>query len=289
MSVVRLGLIGENIAASSAPRLHEVAGRLAGIPTRYELLDPRALGLDFDGAFEMARKKGFRGLNITHPFKARAVARCAVAQARIRRLGAVNTVVFESGGEARGANTDFSGFLAVLDALAPRPLGACCQIGAGGVGRAVAFALAERGAARLALVERDLARAEALAQELRAAFPALEVAATDDAAQGARGAAGILNCTPVGMGGEGGSPIPAEALRGAAWAFDAVYTPERTRFLQDAAAAGLTTIGGWELFFAQGLDAFAAFHGRPCPEPARLRALLRGAQPGTGASSRIRP
>ena len=64
------------------------------------------------------------------------------------------------------------------------------------------------------------------------------------------------------------------AMAGAAWAFDAVYTPADTRFLQDAAAEGATLIPGYELFFYQGVHAWAHFSGAPLDE-ARLRADLR--------------
>ena len=70
---VRLGLIGDNIAQSQAPRLHELAGRLAGIPVSYERLVPRELGRDFEAVFAAARDGGFRGLNITYPYKERVV------------------------------------------------------------------------------------------------------------------------------------------------------------------------------------------------------------------------
>ena len=61
---VRLGLIGDNIADSKSPRLHELAGRLIGRPTAYDRLVPKTLGLDFDAVFEKARAEGFRGLKL---------------------------------------------------------------------------------------------------------------------------------------------------------------------------------------------------------------------------------
>ena len=75
------------------------------------------------------------------------------------------------------------------------------------------------------------------------------------------------------MVGYDGTPVPAELMAGAEWAFDAVYTPVDTQFLQDAAAEGLAVISGYELFFHQGVDAWALFSGCPV-EPATLRAAL---------------
>jgi shikimate dehydrogenase len=270
---VRLGLIGDNIAQSQAPRLHELAGRLEGIPVSYERLVPRALGQDFEAVFETARRAGFRGLNITYPYKERVVPLVEIADAKVAALGAVNTVVFTAEGP-RGFNTDWSGFIAgYRRSFGARPPGPVCMVGAGGVGKAVAFGLVALGLEDLTLVERDLPKAEALAAALRAAAPGLDVRVTDDVTLGAAGAAGLINCTPVGMVGYDGTPVPRALLGAAAWAFDAVYTPLETEFLRDAAAAGLAVMSGWELFLFQGLDAFAIFHGRPI-EAERLRTAL---------------
>ena len=101
-------------------------------------------------------------------------------------LGAVNTVVFGEAGP-EGYNTDWSGFMAgYRNAFGERPPGRVCLIGAGGVGKAVAFGLIELGLEELALVERDLPKAEALAAALTAAAPGLAVAVTGDVAGGDR-------------------------------------------------------------------------------------------------------
>ena len=154
--------------------------------------------------------------------------------------------------------------------------GVVCQIGAGGVGRAVAFGLLSLGATEIRLVERDLTRAEALAAALRAIKTGLTVVVSDDPSVAAAGAQGIVNCTPVGMVGHSGTPLPEGSFQGASWAFDAVYTPLETQFLQNARAAGLTTISGFELFFHQGVKAFEVFTGKK-PDTAVLRAAVRDA------------
>jgi shikimate dehydrogenase len=75
------------------------------------------------------------------------------------------------------------------------------------------------------------------------------------------------------MVGYDGTPVPRALMAGASWAFDAVYTPSDTQFLKDAAAEGLRVVSGWELYFYQGLHAFAVFHGRELGEAALRRAL----------------
>jgi shikimate dehydrogenase len=271
---VKLGLIGDNIARSQAPRLHELAGRLTGIPVSYERLIPKDLGKDFEAVFLAARDAGFRGLNVTYPYKERVLPLLHVPDPRVAALGAVNTVVFAKDGP-EGHNTDWSGFRSGYRcAFGDRGPGAVCIVGAGGVGKAVAFGLIELGLTDLRLVERDLPKAEALGEALRAVAPDLRVSVTAGVAEGAAGAAGLINCTPVGMVGYDGTPVPRELMAGAEWAFDAVYTPVDTRFMQDATAEGLQVMSGYELYFYQGLHAFEIFHGRPIDEAVLRAALL---------------
>ena len=270
---IRLGLIGDTIARSQSPRLHELAGRLTGLKVRYDRLIPLNLGKDFEAVFADARDAGYRGLNITYPYKERVVPLVGIPDPQVAALGAVNTVVFEADGP-KGYNTDWSGFMAgYRRALGSRAPGAVCMVGAGGVGKAVAFGLLSLGLEDLRLVERDLPKAEALAAALRAAAPALRVTVTGDVADGVAGAAGLVNCTPVGMVGYDGTPVPRGLMGGAGWAFDAVYTPVDTQFLKDAEAEGLAIMSGYELYFYQGLHAYAIFHGREIDEGVLRQAL----------------
>ncbi|MDJ0683607.1 MAG: shikimate dehydrogenase [Alphaproteobacteria bacterium] len=275
--VLRLGLIGDAIAASRAPELHRLAGGLLECPTDYVRLVPAEMGVNFDGAFAYARDSGFRGLNITYPYKARVVEKLRLDDPALRRLGAVNTVLFEPDGSARGENTDLTGFMAAFRARfgATKP-GHVLLIGCGGVGRAVGFGLAALGADGLVLVDIDQTKAARLRQDLQAdgAGGSIEIEA---AATGAVGRVdGIVNCTPIGMeGGEPGVVLPTDAFRCALWAFDAVYTPSDTPFLRAARANGLATLSGYELFFHQGLHAVRLFHGRAVDAEALRRALAR--------------
>lgn len=271
---IKLGLIGDNIAQSQAPRLHHLAGGIAGLLVSYDRLVPRALGLDFDGVFAMAQNQSFRGLNITYPYKETAFSKVTVPDLLVRAMGAVNTVIFEPGGPV-GYNTDYTGFVAAyrgtMGGSAP---GAVCMIGSGGVGKAVAFGLVALGARAIHLVDLDGAKAEALAVALHKASPETDVAVFANAEAAAEGVDGLINCTPVGMVGYDGTPLPAQAMQGAKWAFDAVYTPVNTRFLQDAKATGLQIISGYELFFWQGIDAWHIFTNTPI-EAAALRQALQ--------------
>ncbi len=274
-----LGLIGDNIARSRSPLLHRLAGAQTGLRVRYDRLVPRDLGQDFATVFAGCAAGGHRGINVTYPYKEVVAGLVRIDDPLVAAIRAVNTVIFEADGP-RGHNTDHSGFMAAYRAArGAAPPGPVLMIFAGVIGGLVAFGLVGLGVEELRLVDRDLAKAEGLAADLRAAAPDLTVTTATDAEAAAPGAAGLINCTPVGMVGYPGTPLPARAMAGAAWAFDAVYTPADTPFLTDAAAAGLAVISGWELFFWQGVHAWALFAGRPLDCDA-LRAALIAAPEG---------
>ncbi|MDW4497420.1 shikimate dehydrogenase [Sulfitobacter sp. D35] len=270
-----LGLIGDNIARSQAPLLHRLAGRQNGLAVRYDRLVPRDLGQSFEEVFDGCAPAGYRGINVTYPYKELASARVRIDDPLVRVMGAVNTVIFDPEGP-RGHNTDFTGFQAayarVRGDAAP---GAVLLIGAGGVGRAIAFALAGLGAREIRLCDREPGKAKGLAKSIAAAAPDAVVSIHEHAEAAADGVAGVVNCTPVGMSGYEGTPLDGTALAGAEWAFDAVYTPRDTQFLRDSASHGLGLLSGWELFFHQGVHAWSLFSGRPVDETALRDALLR--------------
>ena len=135
MTEVRLGLIGDNIADSQAPRLHRLAGELRGIAVRYDLLVPAEVGLGFDALFDRCADGGYRGINVTHPYKERAAARVEIESPLVRAMGAVNLVRFEVDRQG-GFNTDHTGFLSAWRArFETETPGTVCQVGAGWSGQ----------------------------------------------------------------------------------------------------------------------------------------------------------
>ena len=278
MTALKLGLIGDNIAQSRAPLLHRLAGAQHGVAVTYHRLVPKDREETFAEVVADCLDGRYRGVNVTYPYKEVATLGLRIDDPLVRAIGAVNTVIFHADGP-RGHNTDYSGFTAayarVRGDAAPGPV---LMIGTGGVGRAVAFGLIALGARDLALVDRDLAKANALAADLRRATPDVQVSVGADAVAAARGAAGLINCTPVGMVGYDGTPLPKEAMAGAVWAFDAVYTPADTQFLTDAAAHGCKVISGWELFFYQGVHAWGIFAGLPLDEDRLRHDLMRSVE-----------
>jgi len=277
---IRLGLIGDNIALSESPSLHRLAGRQFGIDVTYDLFVPRHLGQTYDEIFAACRDGGYRGLNITYPYKRLIVNHTQIDDPVVRAMGAVNTVIFYKG-QPLGFNTDYSGFKAayIASRRTQKP-GIVSMVGAGGVGLAVAFGLADLGAKAIRLIDSDAKQAEALRDAVTTAYPRMVVELCGDVVSGSAGAEGLVNCTPVGMDGYAGSVFDQLALEAAkasaVWAFDAVYTPRDTEFLVGATAAGLEVISGWELFFHQGAHAWALFSGNAADESQLRKALMAG-------------
>lgn len=270
---IHLGLIGDNITRSKSPLLHRLAGKLCDVSIRYDRLIPADLGHDFDAVFDECDATGFRGINITYPYKERVVTKLEIADPTVQAIAACNTVVFNSG-KPHGDNTDYTGFIdAFRQTFGHTRPGVVTMAGAGGVGRAIAFALATLGASKLRLFDRDRRKAQMLAASIAAAFTTITVEIAGSIEDAASGAEGLINCTPLGMVGHPGTAIPKHVISGQRWAFDAVYTPVETQFLLDARAAGLDVISGYELFFHQGVNAFKIFTGREVDQAALRRAL----------------
>jgi len=274
MHALKLGLIGIGIGRSRAPELHRLAGELAGVRLTYDLIQPTSADPDaFDATLEACRAQDYRGLNVTYPFKERAAQAVQVAADQVRRLGAVNTVRLDLQAGPRGFNTDYSGFRRAFEGRFPgRNPGAVAIVGAGGVGRAIAFALVDLRAAEIRLSDRNDAQARGLAAVLQnGTGTRVVVCATLEEATA--GADGLVNATPQGMYQYPETAIPEAFIKGQAWAFDAVYTPAQTQFLTDAIAAKLEILYGHELFFYQGVDAFEIFTGLRVDETGLRKAL----------------
>jgi quinate/shikimate dehydrogenase (NAD+) len=269
---IRLGLIGDNIAASRAPDLHHAAARLCGIDVSYGRLVPRDLGLSFDAVVDRARNDGLRGLNITYPYKERILPRVTIEDSAVQAIGACNTVLF--GEPTLGMNTDYTGFVAAYqERFGEVSPGVVAIAGCGGAGKAVGFALASLGATKIRLFDADHAKARALQASIQDFKRGVDVVAAPSLAEACEGANGILNCTPLGMVGYGGNAFEGIRINDHSWIFDAVYTPLDTPFLKAGEAAGVETLSGYELFLYQGIHAFRLFTGHDVDGRELRRAL----------------
>jgi shikimate dehydrogenase len=253
------GLIGAPIAHSAAPAMHEQAARALGIRCHYHLIEVAGAGREeLRALLDSVRRLGFAGVNVTFPYKEAVVDLLDELSPVARAIGAVNTVVVRDH-RLVGHNTDTTGF-----ARAARPLvdgsgeGAVALIGAGGVGRAIGFALANLDVAEIRIFDADRTKAEKLARLLRPRRGALVMNNVEDAVCGA---VGVVNATPGGMLPSGDTPVPDALLHDGLWVADAVYFPLLTPLLKAARARGARIMTGRELAIYQAADAFELFTG----------------------------
>lgn len=268
---VLLGLIGSPIAHSAAPAMHEAAARAAGIALHYHLIEVAGAGRDDLAAMlDGVRRLGFSGVNVTFPYKEAVVPLLDSLSPEAAAMGAVNTVVAREG-TLTGHNTDATGFATAYRALRRDDRDApVAIIGAGGVGKAIGFALAGCGVTRLRLFDPERTRSEALAAQL-AGRAAVEIATSVEAA--VTGVAGIVNGSPVGMLPNRDNPVPADLIRKSQWVADAVYHPLWTPLLKAAQKAGAVVMTGRELSINQAVDAFSLFTDLPASEKAIAEAF----------------
>ena len=236
-----LGLIGAGIQSSLTPAMHERECASHGLRCVYQLIDLDELQLTADPLAELllsAERMGFAGLNITFPCKQRVVPLLDHLSKEAEALGAVNTVVLRDG-RRLGLNTDSYGFAeAFRRDLAGVPIGSVLQLGAGGAGAAVAYALLGEGIKALTIYDVDAAQAVKLAQRLGLQFPGAQVAATEEPWDAVLTVQGLINATPVGMAKMPGSPIQAHLLRPSLWVADVIYFPAETELLRAARRLG---------------------------------------------------
>jgi shikimate dehydrogenase len=268
-----VGLLGANIQGSMSPALFADAFAAAGIDGYYHLLDADRLPGRLPQLFAAIKTAGFIGANVTFPFKQEIIPLLDAVDPSAAQVGAVNTVMFAPDGRSTGYNFDRAGwrnsFVESIGSASAKDA-TVVQIGAGGAGRAVAFALMDLGVADLVLHDLDTARANALKADLSRHYGPSRCRLAQDLARDIAAAAGVVNATQVGMRGFPGNPVPVAALNADHWAADVIYTPLQTEFLIAAAAKGARTLNGSGMCVHQAVAVFAQLTG-VTPDPARLR------------------
>ena len=261
-----VGLVGDGVMPSLSPHMHEREGDLQGLRYLYRPIDLLELGLpatSIGDLLQSASRMGFNGLNITHPCKQLVLEHLDEVAPDATRLGAVNTVVIQDG-RFIGHNTDFSGFAAALaSGLPDAKLDRVVQLGAGGAGSAVAYALLTAGVQTLDLVDMDPARSAERAAELSAFFPDRVITGRPTAAlpQLMAQADGLVHCTPVGMAAHPGTPLDMALVEPRHWVADIVYRPIETDLVREARAKGCDVLDGGRMAVGQAADAFRIFTG----------------------------
>jgi shikimate dehydrogenase len=272
-----VGLIGANILKSLSPALHADAFAAAGIDGYYHLMDVEVLaGRSLPQLLDAVKMAGFSGTNVTFPFKQEVLKHLDVLDEEAAQIGALNCVTIAADGRTKGYNTDRSGFRRSFEhhlGRASADGARVALVGAGGAGRAVAFALMDLGVADLAIHDSNAKQSASLIADLHKYFGAKRARAVDDLAKAVAASDGVVNATPVGMLGIPGNPVPVSALRPGHWAADVIYTPLDTAFIKAARACDARTLTGGGMCVYQAVEAFRLFTGI-APDVERMHATF---------------
>jgi shikimate dehydrogenase len=209
------------------------------------------------------------GANVTVPHKEAVIPLIDELDDSAKDIGAVNCIVREDNGSLRGHNTDKYGFVRSLREAGFEPAGtSALLLGAGGAARAVAVGLLEGGVSMLSIANRSPERSQSLARNLRDARVSVVGWRGADYDAACAVADLVVNTTPTGTAHtalSGESPMAASNFRTGVWAYDLVYNPAVTPFLEMAAAAGAKTVSGLEMLIYQGAESIHLFTGREPP------------------------
>jgi shikimate dehydrogenase len=271
---ILVGLIGRNIQNSLSPALHDDAFAAAGLRGYYHLMDLDLLaGRSLPDLIAAIRAAGFAGINVTYPCKEAVLPLLDDITPEARQIGAVNTVTIANDGRTLGHNTDRIGFRRSFEETIGRAAIAdknVAVVGAGGAGRAVAFALLDLAAASVAIHDTDRARAAALVAGLIEHYGGARGHLIENPDAELPAASGIVNATPVGMIGIPGIPIAPGLVRQHHWVADVIYTPLETELIKVARAKGARVLTGGGMSVHQAVAAFHLFTGIP-PDVERVR------------------
>lgn len=255
-----VAVLGHPVGHSRSPAMHNAAFAALGLDWRYvaHVVPPQL----FAETVRALPDSGYRGVNVTIPHKAAALQLADEASDAARAIGAANTLSFEEGA-IRADNTDAPGLLA---AIPEDPRGATALVlGAGGAGRAAAWALREAGA-EVAVWNRTAERARRLADDLGVRH-----------AERPGPAEMIVNATSVGLApGASTTDLELDGVAPPRIAVEMVYGPHERPFQAWAESAGAEVVDGLELLVRQGALSFERWTGREPPLDAMRRAARDG-------------
>ncbi|OAN38623.1 shikimate dehydrogenase [Mycolicibacterium iranicum] len=261
-----VGLVGQGVGPSLTPAMHMAEAKANGVDYLYRSIDLDSAGLPPSRIGEIitwARALGFDALNITHPCKRLVVPHLDAIDDEAATLGAVNTVVFDED-RTVGYNTDAPGFRTGFNEGLPQAaMGHVVLLGAGGAGAAVGHALLDLGVDHLTVVDLDVDRATALADELSTTHgnARVDAEAHDKLSILLPHNDGIVHCTPTGMADHPGMPFDDALLHPRMWVADIVYRPLDTALLIAARKAGCRTLDGGYMAVHQAVIAFELITG----------------------------
>ena len=264
------GVIGDPVAHSLSPLIHNAAFRQQGVNALYlPFRVPRSTLGTFLKEYD---KLGLKGYSVTIPHKESAAVIGHHQDPAVSLTGSANTLVRVGQGFA-AYNTDYQAGLDSLQAAAGKlDRKIVLLLGAGGVARALAHAIRSAGALAT-LTNRTPERAQKLAAEVQAQT-------VDWASRHTVACDIIVNCTSVGMHPDvDDTPYPGKFLKPGMVVMDTVYTPENTLLVKEARAKGCTILTGVDMFVRQAAMQFQLFTSQEPPLDLMLKLVRRALSP----------
>lgn len=258
------GVIADPVGHSLSPLIHNTAFGHLNLNKVY--VPFRVLREDLARFIDEAPLLGVKGLSVTIPHKEAVVKRLSEADGAVRGIGAANTVLLD-GKARRGYNTDYRAAMSSLETamgLAGREEKSLFSgktalvLGAGGVGKAIAYGLIRRGA--------NVVLADGVRQRTAELAKRFECRSVEWSGRHSISAELLINCTPLGMHPNvDETPYDKHHLRPSMVVFDAVYNPENTLLIKGARSRNCTVITGVDMFVRQACLQFKLFTGQDGP------------------------
>lgn len=260
------GIIGNPVEHTMPPVIHNTLSQSMGINMAYVPFHVK------DGQLEAAVKGAYGlnilGMNVTVPYKSDVVAQLAEIDPLAEKIGAVNTLVRTEGGY-KGYNTDMTGLLRAMKSDGINIEGEeVIILGAGGVGRAVAFLCAANGADKVYLLNRNVEKSDSVAAEVNKALATehVEPMALSDYQKLLRGAENryvVIQCTSVGLSPNVNDVVIADGdfYHYIRFGYDLIYSPRETQFMKYVTDNGGMAFNGLKMLLYQALDAFELWNG----------------------------
>ena len=281
---LKLAVIGDPVAHSASPQMHNAALAALGIPARYTRLHIKPDELT--EALGLLHGAGFIGINCTIPHKPGVLAAVDIADEGAKRAGGVNTVVVGPDGKLHGFSTDGPGFSrAVRESFGVelRDLRVLVLGAGGGAGRAIAMQCAGEQCRALTLLNRSLDKLEPLLDDISEIYPFDRVSSGDISDLflkiGLANSDLIVNCTALGMNPGERSPVPAKYLTASHLIYDTVYVGHRTPLLTAGDSVGARGANGLSMLLHQGALSFKIWFQQDAPIEEMRSALLKRTEP----------
>ena len=262
-----VGVLGDPVDGNPTGVMEEAGFEHAGLNWRY--ITVKVLPDALDDAMAGVRAFNMRGVNLTMPHKINVLKHMDALSEAARVIGAVNTVVSRPDGTLFGENTDGKGFVQSLrDAGVPLEGKAVCLLGAGGAARSIGVECALAGAAKVAVVNRNAGRGEALAGVINANTRArAEFIPWVGSARVPEDTDILINATCVGLHPHGDAcpDVDFDGVRPGMTVCDVIFNPVDTPFLREAARRGAQTIDGLGMLVNQGCINYELWTGQKAP------------------------